>query len=414
MFKKFVCIVLLGIFFVVFPVFLCKNVNADILGITWEGGELVSFDPYEGLITMKHKVINENASFMGLTYNESTEELYALSQGNFSLYSVAPKTLEIEFVGSINIDRKASWGEDIGGITYNPSTNALYTTVNHWDPNYTNIWSELVTINLNTLETTSIGQMTNGFVNSITYDETSGLFNAYAVYGSGSWDSPYKSDFVTIDPGSAEMRTVFSTPYHTIMGLADNPSDDTFYSWINSTSHFYGEIDPTNEVINQLGNADPVGVISAMIYKGFFIAPEFDGLVTTTDTFISDHLTLGDTFSFDYWWGMGMDPTDGNLDILIFNDTEWESFGWELSFDENSDGWQTASFYVPEWARGQEAQIMFRVFDFGQETDPILYLNNISSNSAPVPGPSTIILLGGGLIGFVGTARKGKRLNKGV
>jgi hypothetical protein len=131
--------------------------------------------------------------------------------------------------------------------------------------------------------------------------------------------------------------------------------------------------------------------------------------VTTTESYLTDYLTLGDTFSFDYWWEMGVEPTDGNFDILFFNGTEWETFGWELNFDGSSDGWESASFYVPEWARGKDVQIMFSLFDWGQVTDPTVYLRNIGS--APVPEPATIFLLGTGLIGLVAGSSK-KRFGK--
>jgi hypothetical protein len=128
--------------------------------------------------------------------------------------------------------------------------------------------------------------------------------------------------------------------------------------------------------------------------------------VSTDQSYLTDYILLGDTFSFDYWWEMETEPTDWNMDILFFNGTEWETFGWALNFDGSSDGWETASFWVPQWARGLEAQIRFSVFDLGQDTNPTVYLANIGSNSAPVPEPSTIVLMGLGLVGLAGFGRK--------
>jgi hypothetical protein len=136
---------------------------------------------------------------------------------------------------------------------------------------------------------------------------------------------------------------------------------------------------------------------------------DFGPSVSTTQSYLTDYLVLGDTFSFDYWWEMVMEPTEPNLDVLFFNGTEWETLGWELNFGGSSNQWETASFWVPEWSRGTEAQIMFRAFDFGQVTDPTVYLRNIGSNTAPVPEPSTMILLGTGLVGLIGFSRKKNR-----
>lgn len=170
-----------------------------------------------------------------------------------------------------------------------------------------------------------------------------------------------------------------------------------------SVSNIFGE-DGFNVYYNPIANGNEYlgGLDYDLTLGGSLIA--LDGIVTTDQYFMTDYLTLGYNFTFDYWWEMGMEPTGPNLDVLFFNGTDWETFGWQFNFDGSSDQWETASFYVPEWARGSEAQIMFRVFDLGQVTDPTLYLSGISSS--PVPEPSTMILLGTGLVGLIGVGRK--------
>lgn len=132
-----------------------------------------------------------------------------------------------------------------------------------------------------------------------------------------------------------------------------------------------------------------------------------DGIVTTDQYFMTDLLTLGDTFAFDAWWEMGLQPDGFNFDLMFFHDNEWEIAGWDLNLDGSSSDWETLSYWVPEWARGLETQIKFVVADLGQYSDPTVYLKNIrSSGLAPVPEPSAIFLLSLGLIMLIGNSRK--------
>lgn len=149
--------------------------------------------------------------------------------------------------------------------------------------------------------------------------------------------------------------------------------------------------------INEKGQITGLGLIGRN-QVGFLMTPKWVAEITTEEFYLTEYLTLADTFSFDYWFKMGTEPTEFNLDILLFKGDHWEVFGGIPNFDGSSDEWATFSMMVPEWARGRETQIKFVLADWGQDTDPTVYLRNISSD--PVPEPATFLLLGFGLIGL--------------
>lgn len=263
------------IFFLIIFIIAETTYSIDLLGITWCNNDVVTFDPHTGTIKEVHGNLSCRGCFRGLAYDSKDEMLYALSQGDWNLYSINPKNFKINFVGKLNIDENVSWGEDIGGLTYDPVTDTLYTAVSHWNSYYTNIWSELVTIDKNTAEVSVIGYITQDFIGSLNYNPNDGLI--YAYHDIGIWN-PINPYLVTINPDDAHMTILFQMPHSVIMGLAKKPGGNIYYSWFNTDyGKFYGQVDLESETITLLGNSYLVDVASdAMIYKDLFVANAYE------------------------------------------------------------------------------------------------------------------------------------------
>jgi len=248
--------------------------NGDILlGATWNTSRLVSFDPETGVVTEVHAQLNPYESFRGLAYDANHDVLYALSQVENNLYRIDPMTVEIAHIGNLHIDRAVSWGEDAGALAYDPVGDILYTVVDHWSSDHQAYWSELCTIDVDSAELTIVGEIQGAHVSSLAYNEDDGELYGLALleWCGGSWDSPCMSHVVRLDPETAELDVLFETPYHTMLGFAKRPGFDRYYSWINTTSHLYGETDLDGETVSFLGDADAVGVVSALLCGDFSV-----------------------------------------------------------------------------------------------------------------------------------------------
>jgi len=199
----------------------------NLIGITWNDSRLVSFDPDAGAVTEVHAQLNPYEGFLGLAYDPNHDKLYALSQVENNLYSIDPVTLDISHIGNLHINKSSSWGEDAGALVYDPVTDTLYTAIQHWDSGYTNIWSELCKVDVNNAELTRIGNIDGPFITGLNHSEQDGQLYGLAVYGTGSWDSTYRSHVVRINPENAKMDVLFETPYHTVLGFAKKPGENT-------------------------------------------------------------------------------------------------------------------------------------------------------------------------------------------
>lgn len=237
-----------------------------ILGITWRESVLVSFDPSTGAIIEKHAWLKPGEKFVGLAYDYSRNMLYALSQVTCNLYSINPITRDVKLIGKLNIS-----GQDVSGLTYDPTNDALYTVILNLSPSPR---SDLARVNIDNASVTVVGKIADGFCDSLCWREYDGQLNSYFVSGSGSWDCPYKASVVSIDPTTAVMTTIFQTSYHTITGLAKKSGKNAYFSSINWTTHFYGEVDLNARNITAGANSDAVDVVSgAMIYRDFYVTP---------------------------------------------------------------------------------------------------------------------------------------------
>ncbi len=89
---------------------------------------------------------------------------------------------------------------------------------------------------------------------------------------------------------------------------------------------------------------------SIMAIDNVLFTPGCDAIVSTDQSYMIDHLTLGNYFSFDAWWEMGQEPDGKNFDLLFFRQGEWKFFGWDINTGGSLTEWESLSFWVPSWS----------------------------------------------------------------
>lgn len=258
--------------------------SADVLvGVTWSGSNLVSFDPSSGAILQSHVQLDPSMSFVALAWDRNHGWLHALSQGDAVLTTLDAATLQPANVVPLRVGPLA--GPPFGtasaagiveatSLAYDPIADTLYAAVGRWDDYPAGpIRSDLVSVDPWTGDVTVVGVIDGPWITGLAFSETERVLYALGVSAAGPWDSPDTIRVMRIDPATAAADTVYVTPYHAMLGMALK-EPRLFYSWINGESHVFGRTDVPALSLTPLGSAEESGSIGAMLVRTFDLPPE--------------------------------------------------------------------------------------------------------------------------------------------
>jgi hypothetical protein len=240
-----------------------------LLGVTWQDSLLVSFDPSTGENVTTHRALDPDVAYTGLAYDRNHHRLYAMPQDVGRVDVIDTDTLQTVDRLYLRIDPRVNGGSETVTLAYDPIRDLLYTVVGHW-MNYPAgpIWSELATIDTGSGALTIVGRIDGPWISSLAFSETGGQLYGIGVSGADTSDSADPARILRIDPVTAEVVPQFTTPYHSILGLAVR-EPFSFFSWINWDEHSYGLTDLLTQTVTLLGSSDAAGAIVAMVREDF-------------------------------------------------------------------------------------------------------------------------------------------------